>query len=803
MLRNYFLVAYRTLLRYKGYTLLNVIGLTLGLTCGILIFQTLKFQTSFDAYHAQKDRIYRVMTEFHGDQVFHTPGVPMPMSKALRADFSFLEKVALIYDQHSQLVTIPQSKGLPQKKFSEESTVAYAEPDLFDILDYQWVTGNPKLSLTQPNNVVLTRKMAEKFFGSEDPIGKRLRINNELDVKVTGILADLPENTRVRQEILISWSTLKNYQNGPGKNLEDWGSINSSTHCFILLREGTKQSTVEQALKGFLKKYKPDDYKEMAHPILSLREVSFNTDYDAEIGYSQLYALGVIGLFLVVTACINFINLATAQALKRSKEVGVRKVIGGTKPQLFWQFISETGLITLISILLAVLLVELIMPTVNHWVHESTGLNLFGSLSLFTDAPMLLFLAFLLVTVTLLSGSYPGIVLAGFQPVAALKGKINTQQVGGLSVRRSLVIVQFVLTQLLIIGAIVVTQQMDFFRGKDIGYNPSAIVLIDIPLPEKATEAFRTQLQRVPGVSQVTFQSHAPSSQSNNETSHRFDTRQENEKWSVNTKLADPHYLETYGLKLVAGKNLPESDSTRGYLVNETYVKRLGKNIKPADVIGRNLKLWNISAPIYGVIKDWNNLSLHSQIQPIAIFSDHKRYYSAGLKVNTAHLPQTLAGIEQVWNETFPDFLYSQYFLDERIAKFYQTENLILQFVRVFSCIAIIIGCLGLYGLVSFMAAQKTKEIGVRKVLGASVSQILGLFGMEFGKLVLIAFVVAAPLSWWVMTKWLEDYSYRISIGWTVFVLAIVITAFIAILTVGYQSFRAATANPAKSLKSE
>ncbi|PQA60408.1 ABC transporter permease [Siphonobacter curvatus] len=803
MLRNYFLVAYRTLLRYKGYTLLNVIGLTLGLTCGILIFQVLKFQTSFDAYHAQKDRIYRVMTEWHSDGVGRSSGVPAPMAKALRNDLSFFEHTAMIFDQHDILVSVPDAKGRPLKKFKEDHSIAYVEPEFFSIMDYQWLNGNPRLSLTQPNSVVLTKKLATKFFGTEDPIGKRLKVGNELDLKVSGLLADIPENTDVRQEMFISWETLKNYKKAGGAGLDNWGGVNSSTHCFVLMRPGVDPKTLEKPMRKFINKYHPEEGNEWFHPFISVQDAHFAFDFDAQISKSQLYALTIIGLFLVLTACINFVNLATAQALKRSKEVGVRKVIGGTKGQLFAQFLSETGLITLCSVILAVLLTELVLPSVNHWVYETAGLNLFGNLQLFSDLPMLLFLLVLIVVVTFFSGSYPGLVLAGFQPVAALKGKISTQQVGGLSVRRGLVMVQFVLTQLLIIGTIVITQQMDFFRGKDIGYDPTAIVMVNLPTPDKVTESLRHRFMQIPGVEKVSFSSYAPTSSSNNNTNHRFDTRQEDEKWSVNTKPIDSHYLQTFGLKLVAGKNIPESDTTRAFMVNETYVKRLGGNLKPADVVGRNMTVWDRTAPIAGVIKDWNNLSFHNQIQPVVLFSDHNLYYTGALKVSTAHLPQTLAGIEQLWNEVYPDHLYDQTFLDQRIAQSYQTENLILNLIRVFSFIAIIIGCLGLYGLVSFMAAQKTKEIGVRKVLGASVAQILALFGKEFAKLVVLAFVVAAPLGWWVMSGWLEDYTYRISIGWTTFLVAIFTTAFIATLTVGWQSFRAATANPAKSLKSE
>lgn len=803
MLRNYFLVAYRTLLRYKGYTFINVIGLTLGLTCGILIFQVLKFQTSFDNYHANNERIYRITTKFSSDGISYSSGVPMPLGDALRNDLSFFEKVGMSFETYNTLVSIPDAEGKPIKKFREENSIAYADPSHFEILKAHWLSGNPRQSLSQPNTAVLTKKMAKKLFGDADPIGKIVRINNELDLKVTGLLEDHPENTDYNRDLFISWETLRNYKNAGGSGFENWGGVNSSVRCLVLLKANADLKTVDKAMLGLIKKYHKQEANEWGHPMVRLTDIHFDTNYEASMGKSQLYALAVIGLFLVLTACINFINLATAQALKRSKEVGVRKVIGGTKNQLFWQFISETGLITLVSVIFAILMVELALPSINHWVYESAGLNLFGNFSLFSDAYMAFFLLGLLLIVTLFSGFYPGLVLAGFQPVAALKGKISTQQVGGLSVRRSLVVVQFVLTQVLIIGAIVITQQMEFFRGKDIGYDPSAIVMINLPTRDKVTEALRHRLMKVPGVEKVTFASFAPTSNSNNNTSHRFDNRQENEKWSVNTKPADHHYLETFGLKLVAGKNIPQGDTTRGFLVNETFVKRLGGNLKSVDVVGRNLEVWGRTAPIYGVMKDWNNLSLHNEIQPVAVFADHDSFYSGALKVNTAHLQQTLAGIERIWNEIYPDYLYNQTFLDERIAQSYETENLILQLIRTFSFIAIVIGCLGLYGLVSFMAAQKTKEIGVRKVLGASVGQILGLFGMEFGKLVIIAFVVAAPLSWWVMTQWLEDYSYRISIGWTVFVLAIFITALIAVFTVGYQSFRAATANPARSLKSE
>lgn len=800
MLKNYCLVAYRTLLRYKGYALLNILGLGLGLTCTVLIFQVLKFQFSFDTYHTKKDRTYRVVTEFSGESTEYQSGVPLPLGQALRNDYSFLEKVAMTYLQYNTLVSVPNSR--PFKKFEEEETLTYAEPSYFDILDYQWLAGNPKHALDQPNTVVMTRRMAEKYFGLANPIGKHLRINNDLDLKVNGVLADIPENTDQRQELFVSWATLRGYKNNVAYKLDDWDGVSSRTHCLVLLREGTSQASVEQALQGFVKKYHPDDSQEIRHPLIPLTDFHFSAEYNEQLTVTQLYALASVGLFLLLTACINFVNLATAQALKRSKEVGVRKVMGGTNGQLFWQFIAETGLITLAAIAFAVLMVELLAPVLSQWVHQASDLNLLGTFDLFSDPLLLIFLGVLLIVVTLLAGSYPGLILAGFQPVAALKGKISTQQVGGMSIRRGLVVVQFTLTQLLLIGTLVVTQQMDFFRGKDIGYDPTSIVLVNLPTTDQINlQTLRNRLLQVNGVEQLSFSTTPPTSGNNNRSNHHFDNRQKEEIWDVNTKGGDAQYLQTYGLKLVAGTNLPESDSIRGFLVNEAYAEKLGR--QPQEIVGRSLELWGFKAPIVGVVKNWNNLSLQNRIEPVTIFPFPKAYQYVGLKVRSSHLPQTLGGIESVWNETFPDYIYKQSFLDQRIAKAYETEQLMLHLVRVFSFIAIFIGCLGLYGLVSFMAAQKTKEIGVRKVLGASVGQILTLFGTEFGRLILLAFVVAAPLGGWIMTNWLEGYTYKIHLGWQTYAGAMLLTLLVTLCTVSWQSYRAATTNPVKSLKSE
>lgn len=799
MLKNYILVAWRTLLRYKGYTLLNTLGLTLGLTCCLLIFQVVNFHTSFEKHHSKAGRVVEVVTETNTENgIRRSPGVPAPIGKALRSDYAFLEKVSMIMGVGNRLLTVPDQKGRAIRKFKEENAICFIEPDYFDILDYPWIHGSAR-SLAQPNTVVLTQKMAEKYFGSDDPRGKFLKLDNAIDLKVTGVVADIPENTNRRNEVFISWASMP--KEWDGITVDNWGWTNSTTNCLLLFRNTADIALMNKLMPAFRKKYVGELWKEGAYPLIPLLELHTNPDFGGGSN-TMLYVLASIGVFLLLTACINFVNLATAQALRRSKEVGVRKVIGGTRSQLLGQFLAETALITVLSAALAVGLAEILLPAFNNLMKEQNGMNFTGTFRFFSDPSLWAFTLALIVAVTLFAGAYPGFILAGFQPVAALKGKITTQQVGGLSVRRSLVVIQFVITQVLLISTLVVTQQMGFYRSKDIGYDPSAVLIVPVPSPKDAPlQTLRNRFGQVPGVESVSFCFAPPTSGMNATSTFRFGSRPENENWGVNVKPADHQYISTYGLKLVAGRNLSESDTTNGYVVNETFVKKIGQKVP--DIVGQNLEVWGTAAPIVGVVRDFNNQSLRQEINPLAIFSNREFERTANIRVNTADLPKTIAGIEKIWNETFPEHLFEQSFLDERIARLYKQESLMLQAIRLFSFIAIFIGCLGLYGLVSFMAAQKTKEIGVRKVLGASLWQILGLFGGEFLRLMLLAFVVAAPLGGWAMSAWLSEFTFRIPMEWSVFAVSVALTGLIVLLTVGWKAFQAASLNPAKSLKTE
>jgi cell division protein FtsX len=571
-------------------------------------------------------------------------------------------------------------------------------------------------------------------------------------------------------------------------------------HCFVLLKPDVLPSDVDKAFPELSKKYYNErDEKIYQFKLQHISDMHFNPELGGYLAKKNLWAFSLIGLFLIITACVNFINLATAQALGRSKEIGVRKVLGSQRGQLFWQFIAETTLITMLALVLAFALAQAALPYVNQLLDIQLRINIFH------DVYLLTFLPILLLVVILLSGSYPGLILAGFQPVLALKGRLSQKHVGGFSLRRGLVVTQFAISQLLIIGTIVIANQMRYSSQADMGFRKDAIVMLPVPEREKSTiSSLNSEISRITGVEKVAFCSRAPASPDWASVTVRFDSRTENEDFDILVKAGNDQYVSTFDLQVIAGRNVHPSDTVREFLLNETAVKRFGVR-SPEDVIGKGMQIGlnNSKGTIVGVVKDFHNKSFHETIDPLCITTSNDWYSNCAVKINPANLSATLGAIEATWKKTFPDHVFQYDFLDEQIARFYKLDNMILRLIQAFASIAIIIGCLGLYGLVSFMAAQKTKEVGVRKVLGASVQSILWLFGKEFTRLLIIAFVIAAPLAWWVMRNWLENFTYRIEIGAGVFVLAIAVTFLVAIITVGYQALKGALANPVSSLRNE
>ncbi len=792
MYKSYFKMGWRNLLKNQRYAIINIGGLALGISCALIIFAIVKHHLTFDDFHSDSDRIYRIVTEQHRDEISYRYSVPGPLGKVFRDEYTHAEKVARICTFDEQIITI--ESGSDVRKF-KETEVAFAETGFFEIFNYPLLIGNTKKALTEPNTVILTERIAKKYFGDEDPINKTLRLDNRIDLKVSGILNDLPVNSDRQTEIYISYNTLKQF-NVWSADEDAWGGISSSMQCFVKLLPNVSTHEVEAVLAPYVKKYRPTSKNVHHYKLQPLNDIHFNEKYGGAMNKSNLLVFSLVGFFLLLTACVNFVNLATAQASHRSKEVGIRKVLGSVRSQLFWQFIIETGLITLMATILALCLSHLLLPSLSEWFNSVIRFDLFS------DVPLTLFIVALVFGVTLFSGFYPAILLAGFKPVASLKGKISHAREGGFQVRRTLIVGQFFISQVLIIGLLVIARQMHYATQSDMGFTRDAIVMVPIGSYDEKRETLKHQLMQISGVEKLSLCFDAPASSSFWTTSLRFENRTEEESFSISYKGADENYLSLFELNLIAGRNVLPSDSAKEFVVNESFVKKL--NISNEDILGSTMVAGSeMGGNIVGVVEDFHDRSFHEVINPIFISAKKDQYNYYALKINMQDATNTLTAIGQAWNSMYPEQIYEYQFLDEQIAALYTSEETMMKLIQTFSLVALFIGCMGLYGLVSFMAIQKTKEIGIRKVLGGNVWQILWIFGKELSWLIIVAFALAAPISWWLMDKWLQNFEYKLPLTLWIFALSMMLTFGIALLTVGYESIKAALVNPVKSLRSE
>lgn len=791
MFSNYFKVALRKLNRQKSYTLINTVSLSLGIACAILIFTLVKYHLSFDNFHTHQNRVYRIYTEFHDDKVTYNTGVPNPMGEAFRHGYDVAEKLSRIAFLPKRVIS-----PTPGKKFEED--IAFADADFLDIFSFPLIQGNPQTALQERNTAVITEKIAEKYFGSQDPVGQLLRVDDSLMVRVSGVLRDLPANTDFQSQIILPFGNLQDHS--PWMVEKDWWfSVNKEMQCFIRLKPGISAALVDKTILPAISNthYDKDAAKYFQFRLQPLSDVHFNPDLRGKADKKNLRTFALIGFFLILTACVNFVNLATAQALGRSREIGVRKALGSRQGSLFWQFMTETAVIAMLAMLVALGLAYLALPFVNQWFEIGLALNPF------TDNYLLSFLLALLVLVTFSSGAYPGLILARFQPVLALKGKLSRQSAGGFSMRKGLVVAQFAISQLLIIGTLIITSQLRYSQQADMGFRKDAIVILPVPDHEKSKiNALGNQIAELSGIEKVTFFDTPPASETVGQTNIRFDSRPEPEDFSISVKAADHQYVPTFEIPILAGRNLNPSDTIREYLLNETAVKALRL---PAmqDAIGKSATINGRAGTIVGVVKDFHFRSFRAAIEPLCLTTRSENYGSCGIKVNFATLSTTLTSVEKAWTSTYPSSIFTYRFLDEEIERFYKIDNMLLRLIQAFAGISIFVGCLGLYGLVSFVASQKTREIGVRKVLGASTSSILWLFGKEFLRLLLIAFLLAAPLGYWVMDDWLNHFAYRIQLSAGIFITAILVSFVVALLTVGFRSIKASLTDPVKSLRTE
>jgi putative ABC transport system permease protein len=799
MFKNYLTIALRNLRHYRTYTALNVLGLTVGMAGGILIFLFISYHLSTDRHHQKFDCIFRIVVDLHLEDgsVETYPEAPLPMAKALREGFSQVEQAASLKTLRELTVSLPSSKNGSSQRFLEQNTGALIESEWFDIFDYQWLKGSPKTSLSEPNTVVLSETWAKKYFGNEEPIGKVLDLNHLTKVKVTGVLADPPRTTNNDVQLFISMGTFSHLL--PDQNLNDWWALNSTDRVYFTLKNPSSAAQVAAAFPALAQKHYGKDASIFQFHIQPLSEVHFDVKRTggALIQRSLLWSLGWIGAFLILIACLNFINLATAQSLSRAKEIGIRKTLGSSKWQVMRQFLLETALIVTTAAIGAGLLVVLILPFVNQWL----GLNL----SLILDAQAMLFLMVLLVVIIGLAGGYPAFMMSGFSPWQALKGKGVLPKRGGFSLRQSMIVVQFAICQALLIGTMVVTRQMKYVEQSDLGFKKDNVLVVNLPDPSPtALTAFKNALLQYPEIQSVSAAYRPPSASVMNGGSFKFDNRAQWEAFPIRERLGDADYLKTYGLELVAGRNVLASDTIREYVVNEALLKKL--NIKnPNDILGHKIETYlsPVAAPVVGVVKDFHLRSLREQIEPCVISTQTARYRKVGVRVAAASPSKTLNHVRQTWQKIYPNEVFSYEYLDEQLAKFYGTEQLTVRLASVFSVVAILIGCLGLYGLVLLVVARRTKEIGVRKVLGASVASIVRLLSIDFLKPILVAIVLATPAAWYLMNQWLADFVYRIEVDWLIPTLAGLLTVVIAFLTLSFRSTKAALSDPVEALKVE
>ncbi|QHT67799.1 FtsX-like permease family protein [Rhodocytophaga rosea] len=795
MINNYLKTSVRNLSRNKVYSLINISGLALGIVCCLVIFLVVRYELSYDTFHSKADRVYRINTKFLSGGF--ASGAPLPVAEALKQDFPEVEEATTAIFRDEGQVTVGD-------QLYKETGIAYVAPAFFSILDATWLAGNPKASLSEPNTVVLTKSIGQKYFGShtsiEDMVGKFVKISGSSTLQVTGILEDFPANTDIPFKILISWERFKTTTK---RNLNDWISFSGGTTHLILLREGTDVASLQKKIPAFEKKHMGDlEASRRTHilqPLLNMHfDEQFNNLSNRIVSKENLGGLSLIGVFILLTACINFINLSTAQSVKRSKEVGVRKVLGANRFELVRQFLSETALFSVLAMGMAVAIVYLLTPSLQ------TLLDLNIEYNPFKDLSLLAFLVIVTGAICLLAGIYPAVMLSRFKPVTALKNKIVSPIKGALPLRQTLIVVQFAITQILIISTLVVSGQLDYFRNSPLGFDKEAIITIPF-LPDNPVEtsrALRNQLEQIPGVQKISYALMAPSSDNSWWSKFTFEGHDPTKEYYVQEIVIDHTYLETFGLQLLAGKNLGPTSDSSDLLVNEAVLKTM--NIRtPEEAIGKTIG-WVGPKPhtITGVVKDFHTRSFKEDI-PGVIMHRGKNPLMAGVKIEPTNMRNTIAQIEGVWKKVYPETIFEFTFLDEIIANFYREEVKMYQLFRIFSGIAIFISCLGLYGLISFMAVQRTKEIGIRKVLGASVGNLITLLSKDLLKLVLIANLIAWPLAWWLMDKWLQNFEYSIPLSIWIFAFAGILALLIALFTVGFQAMKAALANPIKSLRTE
>lgn len=809
MISNLFNITWRYLIRQKANTAMHIIGLTLGITVCLLIALFIRYEVSFDAYHPNANQTYRLISDWreNGNLSKHF-STPFPLANAVRSEASGFEQVSFAHPVYVNTVEVT-----PQKRFLIEDVLA-VEPEFLDIFSVDVLQGDLHQTLRKPYQAALTESTAKKFFGSENPIGKtfKLKMEEGFEFTVTSLIKDLPANTHLKVSMLVSHSYKENFLK---PNLDGWTYV-SGTETFITLPEQADTSVLMAQLKNIADKYINARTGPMYQSDFSLQPMSdmhFNTNVadGAAMSISWLWFFGLIGLAVLVLACINFINLSTAQALTRAKEVGIRKSIGAGRSSLMAQFLTEAWALTFISGVLAVALTQLLLPSLNNMMGKGIEFDLFNSPTL------LITLVVGLVLTGLLAGIYPAWVIARFNPSITLKVGVMSTTGGSAWLRKGLVVAQFTVSACLLMSVILMSQQVDYLRSKDLGFDKDNVVVVEISNPKQTAPVLSHELSTVSSIAGVSFSTSTPSGFGHWGTPMSRISRDDPGRKPMTLIIADDNYEKLYDFKLLAGRSLQASDTNNisrtipeekrfmNAVVNEQLVSDLGFESNEAALGQRIYIGFNEGrVDIVGVVANFNQGPLSAATAPVLVTSTPNLYDKAGIKIAAgSNIPETLAAIESAWKKTFPEGVFSYKFLDEQIDAYYKAEERLFNLFKIFAGVAMLISCLGLFALAAFTTQHRVKEIGIRKVLGATVSSILVLVSKDFLKLVLLALIIATPLAWYGISQWLTNYAFHIEItGWA-FGLAGMIAIAVTLVTIGTQAFKSALANPAESLKSE
>ncbi len=818
MLKTYFRLAWRNLMRRKVNTTINVLGLTLGITACLIIYLLVSHELSYDRHHQDSQRLYRVVGHLgskKGDHERDLGFVPVPLPDALR-ELRGIETVAPFYIYECKVqVPLPQQhvKAFDAARRGEEHpNIIVTQPQYFQLFHYKWLAGNSSAALNAPNTVVLTSSEAARYFGPMSPdqyMGRQLVYADSLPLHVSGIVEDWKDNSDMNFRDFISYATIDATWLKNDIDKGSWGMWDFESEGYVRLDKGVTPKQVEQQFPAFVKKYvrlPPDAYCKLA--LQPISDIHFNEkytdDYSRQVSLTILYGLMGIALFILAIAAINFINLSTAQSVQRAREVGVRKVLGSTRGSLVRQFMTETFLIVLASVLLAMSIANPVLQLLQSLLPAGISLHL--------NQPLVyLFLMLVVIVTCLLAGAYPAWVLSAFKPVLSLKGEGASRLNNKSYLRRGLIVFQFTISLLFIISTIVVEKQMHYALNSDLGFDKDAIVVVHLArTPDGSKKDVLTdKFRSIAGIQLVTRHMETPSAKGHPGTFIRPYGGSDDSKIMASLDFCDTNYIHVFGLQLIAGRNVFASDTIKEFLVNETCAKQLGFR-RPEDALGRLVEtgMNNSHGPIVGVIKDFHSSSLHEAITPFFISTLKQVERTVSVKLATTgksagEVSRILSQMKADWKSVYPDEKWSYTFFDETIARLYDKEAKTVRIMNIAMAIAILISCMGLFGLAAFTAEQRTREIGIRKVLGANVSRIVSLLTIDFVKLVLIAILVASPIAWYAMHQWLQDFAYHVGLSWWIFALAGLCAIVIALLTVSVQAIRAAIVSPVKSLRSE